>query len=105
MKIRPELNLGIYFKWSDLRFLNTRDLKKEQNKSVVSTTIHRHFYGFSLGQKTDHTNDDDHKHDGGDHKNDGGLENQILAFFSRHILLREAVDFKSQERKSRILKY
>ena len=39
------------------------------------STIHRHFYGFLLGQKTDHTNDDDHKNDGGDHKNDGGLEN------------------------------
>ena len=50
-------------------------------------TIHRHFYGFLLGQKTYHRNDDDHKHDGGDHKNDGGLENQILTFFSRHILL------------------
>ena len=54
---------------------------------VISITIHRHFYGFLLGQKTDHRNDDDHKHDGGDHKNDGGFENQILTFFSRHILL------------------
>ena len=35
------------------------------------STIHRHFYGFLLGQKTDN------KNDGGDHTNDGGLENQI----------------------------
>ena len=42
-------------------------------------TVHRHLYGFLLGQKTDHTNGGDHINDGGDHTNDGG---QSL-FFSK----------------------
>ena len=52
-----------------------------------SLTVHRHLYGFLLGQKTDHTNGGDHTNDGGDHTNDGSLEFRILTYFSRQIFL------------------
>ena len=51
------------------------------------STVHRHLYGFLLGQKTDHTNGGDHTNDGGGHTNDGSLEFWILTYFSRQIFL------------------
>ena len=44
MKIRPELNLGIYFKWSDLRFLNTRDVKKEQKNLLYRLSYFKIYF-------------------------------------------------------------